>query len=178
MIFSYDPAIAIYTPPKTGSTSLHSALCKDGPFVYVVGPQFETGEIEKHTVHRPYFGANAKYYMVVRNPYDRLLSLWRHAVYYHGAKGPFERFFQYYCLADEKTFYSTSLLEFYLSTGTEPSIVQLEEIDKLEKVVGPFTMPHEHKGAQLPHFTLTQKDKDMILESHFGSDFALGRYDT
>ena len=78
MIFLKDRNLAIVTPLKTGSTSLHSHLCSPsvGGF-YVLGPQGDCA-IEKHTTHVPMFGTTSptRSLMVVRDPIQRAASMW------------------------------------------------------------------------------------------------------
>jgi len=64
----------ILTPCKTGSSSLHRHLCPPGQVI--LGPQLN-GTIEKHGIHLPY-GETGPYFVVVRNPYTRAISLYLH----------------------------------------------------------------------------------------------------
>lgn len=71
------------TPPRTGSTILHSLLCP--PHTYVIGPQGFVGEeCDKHTLHIPFHGEDKEIVFMVREPVERLSSLWRHYCLFHG----------------------------------------------------------------------------------------------
>jgi hypothetical protein len=66
----------IITPPKCGSTSIHQHFAKEG--VFVIGPQGDDGDIDKHTNKIPFDFRDFKKYIIVRNPIDRFVSLWNH----------------------------------------------------------------------------------------------------
>lgn len=76
MIWLKDKNIVLVTPPKTGSTALHEALCEGGSGIYVMGPCW--GFVEKHTWVLPLWAKGASVGVVVRNPWARLSSFYRH----------------------------------------------------------------------------------------------------
>lgn len=67
----------IITPPHTGSRNLHEALCKLGG-IYVIG-QTIGGNVDHHynKAHIEWLNT-CEFYLVVRNPYDRLIGLYLH----------------------------------------------------------------------------------------------------
>lgn len=79
MIVSLYHKLAIVTPPKCGSTSLHFRLCEQGPGMYVIGPQCD-GNYEKHTTLLPWMvkANDCQVILIVRNPFTRAHSLWLH----------------------------------------------------------------------------------------------------
>lgn len=73
----------IVTPPKTGSSYLHTKLCP--PNIYVIGPQgFDGEEVDKHTWHIPFRGNDKRIILTTRPPEERFQSLWRHYKAFHG----------------------------------------------------------------------------------------------
>lgn len=86
MIIFKDPPLAIITPPKNASTSLHMFLCSpEIGGIHAIGPMPmpEPVDIERHTVfiHRDWL-AECRPVFVVRNPYERAVSLWKHGIKY------------------------------------------------------------------------------------------------
>lgn len=86
MILFCDRELVIVTPPKTASDSLHRLLCSppwDG--LAVVG-RSRTGQIDKHLAELPAECLGFRVLATVRNPYDRLVSLYhqfsRHETYW------------------------------------------------------------------------------------------------
>lgn len=94
MIVLEDIKSVIFTPPKTGSQSLHVALCQHGPSIWVVGPT-PNNIICKHTTHLPYWCTDYAKYIVVRDPVERYLSFYWHA--YHLGDEPWKnKSFEYF----------------------------------------------------------------------------------
>ena len=141
MLYDRVADIVIYTPPKCGSSSLHSYYTG---WIHVIGPQFDTGVIEKHTTHLPYEAKeNAECWMIVRNPYDRASSLYRHWLRWCDEHGSFEFFLRNTVHVGEYSFLSSSLYQFYMKTERPPvRIIKLEAIeDELQ-----IHLPHDNKG--------------------------------
>ena len=86
MIVFLDRRIAIVTPPKTASDTLHRVLCSP-PFdgLAIVG-RSRTGELDKHLSELPAECLGFRVLATVRNPHDRLVSLYhqfqRHETYW------------------------------------------------------------------------------------------------
>ena len=81
MIYFPDKNIAIITPPHTASGNLHKTLCSaDYGGQWVVGPCLYTGNINHHYCKIPtgWKHEGCKIVVVVRDPYDRLIGLYRH----------------------------------------------------------------------------------------------------
>lgn len=73
----------IITPPKTGSTSLHTQLCTERHGgIMVIGPMPD-GHVGKHTFALPPDAQGMRICVVVRDPYARFLSLLGHIHKYH-----------------------------------------------------------------------------------------------
>ncbi len=80
MIVWAEKKLVIITPPKCGSSSLHSLLCHRLGAAYVMGPSLD-GTVEKHTCVVPWQARSEGYTVLclVRNPLTRALSLFDHA---------------------------------------------------------------------------------------------------
>ena len=78
----------IITPPKCGTHSLHLALCRE-PYggVTVIGPSMGGGRIDRHVTTIPCEADDFTIVAVVRNSYDRLVSLWHHLVRFDAMHG-------------------------------------------------------------------------------------------
>lgn len=84
MLMSPDRKLLLITPMKCGSTTAEETLCPLG-WRYIMGPHpWDRREIEKHTDCVPYLAADARKLLLVRNPLDRVASLFNHHVQYHG----------------------------------------------------------------------------------------------
>lgn len=86
MIIFKDPPLAIITPPKNASTSLHTLLCSpEIGGIHTIGPMPgpEPVAIERHTmvIHRDWV-KECRPVIVVRDPYERAVSLWQHGIRY------------------------------------------------------------------------------------------------
>jgi hypothetical protein len=75
MIALTNQKLLIFTPPKTASTSMHHALSQMKGAIWIMSD--EPG-VEKHTTTIPAMFENYQRIVVVRNPYQRFLSLWGH----------------------------------------------------------------------------------------------------
>ena len=78
MIVLHNHNALIITPPKTGSTSLHSTLCEFNIGFRLDGPQGDNGEIDKHTSHVAFNYKDFSKFVVTREPSRRFLSLYEH----------------------------------------------------------------------------------------------------
>jgi len=78
----------IITPPKCATHSLHLGLCRE-PYggVTVIGPSMGGGRVDRHTTAIPCEADDFSIVAVVRNPYDRLVSLWHHLVRFDAMHG-------------------------------------------------------------------------------------------
>ena len=75
MIVLQEQKLLIFTPPKTASTSIHHGLSQLKGAIWV---QSDTVGVEKHTTSFPPQFSDYKRIVVVRDPYQRFLSLWGH----------------------------------------------------------------------------------------------------
>ncbi len=79
--------LAIYTPNRCGSTSLHQSMCDSHVGgLYVVGPD-PFGKVSKHTDQKFDEMASAEVAIVVRNPYARAASLYGYHCMYCDSHG-------------------------------------------------------------------------------------------
>jgi hypothetical protein len=98
MIILPDQKINIITPPKCGSTSLHEALCRNPKYnaIFFIGPSGNNGkfnrDIDKHTIYAPMEYQNHDYYVVIRNPRDRFISLFHHYRRWHKDNKTFDQY--------------------------------------------------------------------------------------
>lgn len=80
MIFLEALRTLIITPPKTGTHSIHAALCREPHLgATVIGPSMD-GRVDRHTTAIPIEADDCQILAVVRHPLDRLVSLWHHLV--------------------------------------------------------------------------------------------------
>lgn len=88
MILFERQEIVLLTPPKTASKALMHLLCHD-PFegLACIGPTPNPGHYDHHTVILPTASQTWKTYYIVRNPIDRLVSLWGHFVRWQTSQG-------------------------------------------------------------------------------------------
>jgi len=81
MIYFPERKIAIITPPHTASQHTHKGLCRQ-PFdgIWVHGPDPYRNQIDHHyaKIQNSWKLDGVKTYLVVRNPYDRLIGLYLH----------------------------------------------------------------------------------------------------
>lgn len=81
MIYFPERKIAIITPPHTASGNIHKTLCRQ-PFdgIWVHGPDPYTASINHHyaKIQGSWKLDGIRIYLVVRNPYDRLVGLYLH----------------------------------------------------------------------------------------------------
>lgn len=87
MIWFPRQKVVLYTPPKCASTYLHRYCCiPTVGGIHVEGPSFN-GIIDKHTCHLPYnvtqWCDDCVKAVVVRDPVDRAVSLYKHTHRYH-----------------------------------------------------------------------------------------------
>lgn len=80
MILLYNKETAIITLPKTGSTSLFHTLCRPPHYgTFCIGPSGDDANYyDHHSVVLPQAGFKWKVLVVVRDPLQRLVSLWGH----------------------------------------------------------------------------------------------------
>ena len=78
MIYFRDTNQIIITPTKVASTALHLHLCKRENAIWVMGPS--NGNIEKHNTELPFSVTNMNFQaaVVIRNPWTRVRSFWKH----------------------------------------------------------------------------------------------------
>jgi hypothetical protein len=69
LVHAYHPQFVFYVPPKTGSTTLMSALGKLHPDSEVL--------YDKHGIFAPPSWAEYTHFISVRNPFSRIVSLWQ-----------------------------------------------------------------------------------------------------
>ena len=98
MIYHYPTRTLIVTPPKTGSSSLHHALCTQRGFYYVLA-MAQWGRVSKHCSldelgnEPPEFSEvhDRRTVLTVRHPTRRLISMYRHHLGYGEFSGCFEK---------------------------------------------------------------------------------------
>lgn len=77
MLLFYEHKLALYTPPKTASTSLIETLCRP-PYsgILCIGPIGEPGHFDHHSSVTPQGSFDWRKVAAVRHPLQRLVSLW------------------------------------------------------------------------------------------------------
>jgi hypothetical protein len=100
MIYNVLTKQMIITPPKTGTTVLHHLLCKMPNFWYILGPaRWDT--TTKHAPAKVIQTHEIKveeWILMVRNPIDRLISMWKHRKSYDGYYDGLEDFINHHNL--------------------------------------------------------------------------------
>ena len=103
VIHFFDRSLTIITPAKCGSSSLHVALC-----TAEIGGMFAVGhkDLNKHTNELPYEATldGWQVAVLVRNPYDRAASLYRHSVEEGDSYLTFDQFIESVLLPREDPF--------------------------------------------------------------------------
>lgn len=173
MILCKDPDILIFTPPKTGSTSLREHLCSNTrQGTNILGPQMG-GDIDMHTHHLPWVvrkGSmqNAILLCPIRNPYLRALSLWSHwkVWWKHQADYSFKAFLHKIVIANRADFFSWTITRFAHETKrfNDIKFIHLETMAKELKEYGLKTegFPVTNKGIHNGYSDLTDEDLSLI----------------
>lgn len=78
MIILHDAKTLIITPNKCASTSLHMYFCNKPDTIWMNGPVGETWTMSQHTTMIPSNFSSYRKVLIVRNPWERLVSLWNH----------------------------------------------------------------------------------------------------
>jgi hypothetical protein len=104
MIVCINEKIIIITPSKTGSCSLHDALCQQQNYIYVIGPRIINKQTNDYTIDRHSFvceniflkhvTGNFRTVCITRNPFDRLKSLYKHWIFHKNFTGVIENFYR------------------------------------------------------------------------------------
>lgn len=132
MIVFVEQRIVLYTPPKCASTSLWEYFGKRGDALLIAGPD-RLGNVDQHYSHPMCGYEGFQQLVVIRNPLDRLCSLFRFKLMHHTEEtfdGYIER------LANGETvcpFYSDNQ-DTYLKAVTETGVIRYEHLmDDLRK---------------------------------------------
>jgi hypothetical protein len=179
MILCINPDLLIFTPPKTGSTSLRDHLCSNTrQGTNILGPQMG-GDIDMHTHHLPWVVCKghlieAQLLCPIRNPYLRALSLWSHwkTWWKHQADYSFQAFLRKIVIANRADFFSWTITRFAHETRRFNDI----KFFNLENVVEQLNeyglkmnnFPHSNKGIHEGYKDLT--DEDLYLINIWAAD--------
>ena len=133
MIILPEQKVVIVTPPKCGSTSLHEMFCvQQSSGLFVVDAAHD-----KHTTIVPWNFCRFRLAMVVRNPFDRLRSLWLHWRRFVDARCEFETFIHSLIKGDiTNWFYSWRLVDFMDSivVGASGDSKGVDHVVRLERL--------------------------------------------
>jgi hypothetical protein len=165
MIALEEQKIILMTPNKCASSTLHEVFCHS-PWngLYVIGPQgpwkscgFNAiNVIGKHTTELCWEHKEWKKYIVIRDPFDRFISLWKHYCKYHDVDVTLEQFVdlvvswqgpEYY-----KMWFYTWTIRDYLFNAPENVITIKQEIlqNELEKIGLKTELPKLHSSEREP----------------------------
>ena len=97
MLFNFEKKIAILLPFKTGSTSVVGHLTdkkrkSDLNWIPLYAPHFNES-VEIHSNVKPPHMSDFTKFLLVRNPYARVLSMWNHTCRYEKIEIPFNKGF-------------------------------------------------------------------------------------
>ncbi len=113
MIYDIKTKTIIVTPPKCGSTILHHVLCKMPNFWYILGPS-KWDTTTKHCLSKSISTRELtikRWILLLRNPYNRLISMWNHRVSYDNYDGSLSDFINHHNLASGWYAPATSYIE-------------------------------------------------------------------
>jgi hypothetical protein len=162
MIYLEKQRIVILTPPKCGTHSLHAALCREPHGgVTVIGPSMNGRGIDRHATQIPNEAEDCQIVAVVRNPFDRLVSLWHHLVRfdaYHGrATMAFYIFAAHVGRRDTNTIagdpmYGWNLCDYLAGVPERTKFVKLESLREDLAALGILIdkLPHELASHRRP----------------------------
>ena len=182
MIVLPDQELAIITPPRTASTSLHAALCRE-PYrgIYVIGPAFPPEHINQHTAFvPPEFGSFAVA-STMRHPFDRLVSLW---YFWLGQRNgaPSMSFKDFARVAIERKslepFYCLSISEWLYDVKIHQVLVVENLLEGVKKFgVRLAYIPHLHRtNRQPPWQSYYDAETLELVEPWAKPDLLLGNY--
>lgn len=170
MIVLKKSRLIIATPPKCGSTSLHAQFCEQQDNVFVIGPQFGTDEINKHTMSIPFEYRKYRRAMTVRNPFTRAISLWSYHCGWNGEQS-FENYLEWsVSTAEVYGFYRYRLFEFADEwEGDQFDYLKLEHLDEglrsydLDFDILPMLNVGDH---ETPEELYTDETADLVRKHH------------
>ncbi len=156
---------------KTGSTSLHQYLTNK-PF-NGVNPFPE----DQHFACIPFETRSYKIFSVVRNPFTRALSIWRHAVKNDAPTLGFLRFLEHKGLSE---FYQSRQVDF-LQYDVNYHLINMEDLYNGIKGLFDYNIPQvpflNWTGSESYYPELTDTAKEMIVD-YYSSDFERFGYST
>lgn len=78
MLVNYERQVAIFTPFKNYSVSIHTYFEVDREWIMCIGPQPFDGLIGPHANVVATWWKGWELWLPIRNPYDRVVSMWRY----------------------------------------------------------------------------------------------------
>ncbi len=146
MVILPDRHVVIITPPKCGSTSIHTYYQERGG-IWCIGPQGDKQEIDKHTVHVPFQFKDYRKYVVIRNPKDRFLSL-----YYHYCRWDLNVDYHRYVTAYEMNllqwFYQWTIADLVKPLLSDYELIDIEDFEEVFRVSIPKLHVAQNKRPQ------------------------------
>jgi len=156
MLLLNDKKILIFTPNKCASTSVTETLLKMGA-VMVLGPQgpyksfdcdsFDDG-VGKHSMCVPYWCKNWRKFLIVRNPYDRFISLWRHYCKYSDHEVGLEQFISivegFKKNPPKGWFYTQRMDDFIRQAPSDTELIDTTQLGALANILSIDEFPKLH----------------------------------
>jgi hypothetical protein len=148
--------ILIFTPNKCASTSLNETLTGKMNAQMILGPQgpwrqhgFDYDDcIGKHSMFVPFWCQNWEKWLIVRDPYDRFISLWKHYCRYHEHDVDLEHFIgivtQYKMNPPKGWFYTQRMRDFIDQSPQGTRIVDVKDLNILAQRLGLESFPKLH----------------------------------
>lgn len=176
MIFHKPTGTAIFTPSKSASSSLHTACYKarERGFVLRSGPAlWDRHDISNHCndgeIRMVDHVKVERRALLVRNPYRRIPSIWKHVVHHDGCGLTFRE----WLAGIEPTNWLSPSSHYCL----EPDIiVHAESLEEdMEDAFGFRLDILRENISEVQHPELSQQDKDRIWDL-YKEDFELGGY--
>ena len=139
MLLNQDSRVCVLTPPKCGSSTLHKSLRKVG-FRSCLTKQFD-GNVEKHGNQLPWEVTKRGYkiLLAVRDPMDRVLSLFSHHKYWWNkhAKSNLEEFLLQIVVPPRYTFFNVTCSMYQQSVHDQGfQVAGFIRLEKMVRLVG------------------------------------------
>jgi hypothetical protein len=186
MLINEKLEMIVWQPFKNYSTSLakylvdHRVFGRGNQFKFVQGPvpyldndlkEFDRAPSLGHTNWFPKVSTHYTKVLPIRNPYDRVISQWKHALKYDGGLS-----FDDFLFNNSKQIIQFPATKVY----KYDKLIKVENIEQELKDLSLFNdkynFPHENKSKESDNFQLEEKQKELIYYLHY-NDFQTGGYD-
>lgn len=179
MIYNIKTKTIIVTPPKCGTTILHDVLCRFPNYWYILGPtkwdttskhcsarDIHTNEIQiRHTV------------LLMRNPVDRMISMWKHRKSYDLYEGDLCDFVNHHNLFAGWYAPCTSYVERADKVLHQETLY--EDCKKVLNIELPDLLERRMNNSQFSHKTTEEEALLLKQAAHtiYHDDLRVGQYE-